>query len=72
MKKPSCGWLDIRRKVGYNIGEVREMEKALVEIGFGITFVCFMGMVLIGSDFLWGTLIGLAITGFGWFFWEEY
>lgn len=47
------------------------MEKMVVEFGFGITcFFCLL-MFGIGSQFVWGVLAGLAITGFGWRFWDE-
>ena len=47
------------------------MEKIVIEIGFGLTCLFFMLMFCIGTQFVWGTLVGIAITAFGWFFWDE-
>lgn len=47
------------------------MEKLVVEFGFGIICFFFLLMLVIGSQFIWGALAGLAIIGFGWLFWEE-
>lgn len=47
------------------------MEKMVVEFGFGI--LCFFAicMFVINSHFIWGALVGLMITFFGLFFWDE-
>lgn len=47
------------------------MEKLVVKFGFGMVCFFFFLMLTVGSQFTWGVLIGLAITLFGWFFWEE-
>lgn len=47
------------------------MEQVLVKLGFGLFCFFFLCMLVIGSQFLWGVLAGLAIMGFGWYFWEE-
>lgn len=55
----------------YNISEVREMEKLVMEFGFGLMCFFFLCMFVIGSQFIWGVLAGALILGFGWLFWEE-
>jgi len=47
------------------------MEKALVGFGFGLVCFFFLCMFVIGSQFVWGIIAGLIITGFGWMFWDE-
>lgn len=44
------------------------MEKLVVGFGFGLTCFFFLCMLVIGSQFIWGALVGLIITGFGWQF----
>ena len=44
------------------------MEKLVVGFGFGLTCFFFLCMLVVGSQFIWGTLVGLGITGFGWQF----
>ena len=44
------------------------MEKLVVGFGFGLTCFFFLCMLVIGSQFIWGALVGLGITGFGWQF----
>lgn len=47
------------------------MEKLVMEFGLVLTCFFFMLMFVIGSQFIWGALLGLAITLFGWMFWED-
>ena len=47
------------------------MEKMVIEFGFGLVCFFFLLMFVIGSQFIWGALIGLAIILFGWIFWED-
>ena len=47
------------------------MEEMMVKVGFGITCFFFMCMFLVGSEFFWGALVGLVITGVGWMFWRD-
>lgn len=47
------------------------MEEMVVKFGFGLACFFFLLMFVIGSQFIWGALVGLAITFFGMFFWEE-
>lgn len=46
------------------------MEKAFVAVGFGIMMLCFMLAVLIGTEFIWGYVVGSVVTLFGWYFWD--
>lgn len=63
--------LDISHNFIYNKGEVRDMEKLVMEFGLVLTCFFFMLMFVIGSQFIWGALLGLAIVLFGWMFWED-
>jgi hypothetical protein len=47
------------------------MEKLIVGFGFAVVCFFFFCMLMIGSQFLWGVLVGLLITAFGWTFWDE-
>lgn len=47
------------------------MEKLMVEFGFGMVCFFFLLMLVIGSQFVWGAIVGLVITMFGWMFWEN-
>lgn len=47
------------------------MEEMMVKVGFGITCFFFMCMLLVGTEFFWGAIVGLVITGFGWMFWRD-
>ena len=47
------------------------MERIIVKFGFGVFCFFLMCMFAIGSQFIWGVLAGLAILGFGWYFWDE-
>lgn len=63
--------LDISHKFIYNKNEVRDMEKLVVEFGFALMCFFFICMLVIGSQFIWGALVGLMITCFGLFFLDE-
>ena len=47
------------------------MERVLVGFGFALVCFFFLCMLVIGSQFVWGVVTGLIITGFGWMFWDE-
>ena len=47
------------------------MEKMMIEFGFGLACFFFLLMFVIGSQFIWGAVVGIAITLFGLFFWED-
>lgn len=47
------------------------MEKLVVEFGFSLVCFFFLCMLVIGSQYFIGVLVGLAITFLGWFFWDE-
>ena len=47
------------------------MEKIVMMTGFGIMYLCFLCMICIGSQFLAGVLVGMAITAFGYYFFDE-
>ena len=55
----------------YNISEVKKKKKLVMEFGFGLICFFFLCMFVIGSQFIWGVLVGALILGFGWLFWEE-
>lgn len=63
--------LDISRNFIYNKDEVRDMEKLVVEFGFGIFCFFAICMLVVNSYFIWGALVGLMITCFGLFFLDE-
>ena len=48
------------------------MEEMVVKFGFALTCLFFLLALCINSNFILGALVGLVITFFGWFFWEEY
>lgn len=47
------------------------MEKLVVKFGLGILCFFAMCMFVIGSQFIWGALVGIIITCFGLFFMDE-
>lgn len=47
------------------------MEKLVIEFGFGLACFFFLCMFVIGSQFIWGAIVGLIICGFGWLFWDD-
>lgn len=47
------------------------MEKLVIKFGFGLAYFFFLCMFVIGSQFIWGVIIGLLILAFGWIFWDE-
>jgi hypothetical protein len=55
----------------YNIGEVREMEQAIVSFGFILFCIFFLIGFCIGNGWLLGCIPALIIILFGWFFWDE-
>ena len=47
------------------------MEKFVTEVGGAVAFASFLCMACIGSQFLIGVLIGVAVAGFGLLFLDE-
>ena len=47
------------------------MEKLVVGFGFGLTCFFFLCMLIIGSQFIWGAIVGMVLMLVGWFFWDE-
>ena len=47
------------------------MEEFVVKFGFGLVCLFFLFALCIDLQFIWGAFIGVALTLFGWYFWEE-
>jgi hypothetical protein len=48
------------------------MEKMVIGIGMVIACAFFTCAFVIGSGYLWGVVVGIALILFGWYFDEDY
>lgn len=47
------------------------MERLIVKIGLALIWFFLTCMFVIGSQYIWGVLVGFIVVGFGWFFWDD-